>query len=834
MKIKSCKIKAFGNIINETYDFEGNLICHLLPNGEGKTTLADFVRVMLYGMKTTKNSDSSLGDRKHYLPYESKNVYGGSMTIEVEGREIVITRTFDKKSMPNDTLTVNGEAVTESDLTIGEKYFNIDEDAFRRTVYISSLTNNSEAVQGTDSINRNMDQMVTDISTLNLENVFKSLDERCHEIQTIKSRKKLGKINILEEEKDAINAKLEELRNIDENLSVKYPYLNNLKKEQEELSNKIDEQQKVATAIALWKQIDGIQARIDQGNEALKMLKDRYPKGLVTQEDDNSLKAANATIARAESALEAMKEDEEEKKNFEGLHNTYANGFDRREYDRIKRLKQSSDEELIRIQSESQNPLKGEELTQKFARHIPTQAEMDESRRKAQTFKDNESTLQSLATMSGNAPMPTKWVIAGISGIVAGIVLILLDYMPIGIAIASISVVGVVLALILSKQNTNQASQARAVQLAEENKKIENELKRFYAPYGFYETSFLDYAEILKAMVEAFSEYKARKEARERELKMRKDEAESSKAEVAAYLSSFGVGELLKIETDYDLYVKLKSVREGIQAKREEYNSAIKANKEVLDSVFGKYGFAVPENVDVAIQQHISDKNMWDTITTSIQELEENIEKIKSDNKLTERPEETKEAEDIETLKAELKAKIIAVGRLMDEISADEKQLEAVDVLKTRLVEIDTEKSSLSERLSLIKKTIEHLKSADQALKDRFVGPVRESYKEYMRDLLPQWADNIEMGTDYRIKVKVDDEAHDCGHLSQGERTCLEMALRIAVIDNMYKEEKPFLVMDDPFVELDKENMAKAKELVGKISERYQVVYFCCHESRVV
>ena len=44
--------------------------------------------------------------------------------------------------------------------------------------------------------------------------------------------------------------------------------------------------------------------------------------------------------------------------------------------------------------------------------------------------------------------------------------------------------------------------------------------------------------------------------------------------------------------------------------------------------------------------------------------------------------------------------------------------------------------------------------------------------------------------------------------------------------------EKPFLVLDDPFVNLDEEKMAHGNELFGKISGEYQILYFTCHASR--
>ena len=53
-------------------------------------------------------------------------------------------------------------------------------------------------------------------------------------------------------------------------------------------------------------------------------------------------------------------------------------------------------------------------------------------------------------------------------------------------------------------------------------------------------------------------------------------------------------------------------------------------------------------------------------------------------------------------------------------------------------------------------------------------------------------------------------------------------------MDSMYQDEKPMLIMDDPFVNLDDRNMAGAKKFVEKISEKYQILYFTCSQNRVL
>jgi len=55
---------------------------------------------------------------------------------------------------------------------------------------------------------------------------------------------------------------------------------------------------------------------------------------------------------------------------------------------------------------------------------------------------------------------------------------------------------------------------------------------------------------------------------------------------------------------------------------------------------------------------------------------------------------------------------------------------------------------------------------------------------------------------------------------------------RMAMVDAMYGKEKPFLILDDPFVNLDESRLEGAKEFLNRLAETYQIIYFSCHESR--
>ena len=69
---------------------------------------------------------------------------------------------------------------------------------------------------------------------------------------------------------------------------------------------------------------------------------------------------------------------------------------------------------------------------------------------------------------------------------------------------------------------------------------------------------------------------------------------------------------------------------------------------------------------------------------------------------------------------------------------------------------------------------------------------------------------------------------------SRGYQTIIALCMRLALIDCLYPTEKPFVIFDDPFVNFDDEKLELSKRLMVEIAEHYQIVYFTCHESRVI
>ena len=144
MKLISCHVDNFGTLHNFDMNFEEGLNVVMHDNGWGKSTLAAFLKAMLYGYDNKRSKDLSENDRKHYKPWQGGK-YGGTLTFEKNGTRYMVTRTF------GDTARVDTVSLRDLDSgrilpgveNVGEWLFKLDADAFKRSAFINSNQLNS-------------------------------------------------------------------------------------------------------------------------------------------------------------------------------------------------------------------------------------------------------------------------------------------------------------------------------------------------------------------------------------------------------------------------------------------------------------------------------------------------------------------------------------------------------------------------------------------------------------------------------------------------------------------------------------------------------------------
>ena len=128
----------------------------------------------------------------------------------------------------------------------------------------------------------------------------------------------------------------------------------------------------------------------------------------------------------------------------------------------------------------------------------------------------------------------------------------------------------------------------------------------------------------------------------------------------------------------------------------------------------------------------------------------------------------------------------------------------------------------------------EYLEKAKESLSARYIGPVLDSFKRNYELLSGESGEDFRMDANIHVTKRAMGEQRETGAFSAGNRDLINIVLRVALVDAMYQKEKPFLIIDDSFVNMDGNRLETAGKFMKQIAQDYQVIYFTCHESRLL
>ena len=89
----------FGVLSGQEIRFEDGMNVFYLPNEGGKSTLCNFIRVMLYGLNSKRDGKNQLSDKTKYRPLDGEPM-SGLLELEWKGKRIVISRQTGHGSAP--------------------------------------------------------------------------------------------------------------------------------------------------------------------------------------------------------------------------------------------------------------------------------------------------------------------------------------------------------------------------------------------------------------------------------------------------------------------------------------------------------------------------------------------------------------------------------------------------------------------------------------------------------------------------------------------------------------------------------------------------------------
>ncbi|MGM9609729.1 MAG: ATP-binding protein [Eubacteriales bacterium] len=134
------------------------------------------------------------------------------------------------------------------------------------------------------------------------------------------------------------------------------------------------------------------------------------------------------------------------------------------------------------------------------------------------------------------------------------------------------------------------------------------------------------------------------------------------------------------------------------------------------------------------------------------------------------------------------------------------------------------------------------LKAAHANLTTRYLGEIQLHFRHYMQLLTGEQTDaptsdeyaaeTYTVTPDFAVNISRFGQTKPSEALSRGGRDLVALCLRFAISDALFGGKKPFLILDDPFINLDDEKVKYAMALLSRIAGERQILYICCHTSR--
>lgn len=157
MKIESLRIDAFAGLKQLKLDFSGGADLYYGLNESGKSSVAAFIQVMLYGLgRNSRDPEKSL--RKRYQPW-SGGTFGGLLCFSYEGRSYRLERSFAEERRSDrchlyDALTGREIQLKNTDAP-AEELFHLSLGEYLNTAFVRALeTDRQQAESLEEKINR--------------------------------------------------------------------------------------------------------------------------------------------------------------------------------------------------------------------------------------------------------------------------------------------------------------------------------------------------------------------------------------------------------------------------------------------------------------------------------------------------------------------------------------------------------------------------------------------------------------------------------------------------------------------------------------------------------
>ena len=831
MKILKIHVDNFGRLSRLDLSLSEGLNAWQEENGFGKTTLATFIAVMLYGFMDEKGRKLS-GDclREQYRPWQGGK-YGGNLVFQSEEGSFTIIREFADSPVRDrlEVLDQDGRKTERFGKNPGQALFAIDGESFLRTIFIRD---NELASSVPGDVSARLGNLLDDAMDMNrYENAQKKLKALSDSLNPQRStgsvHKDKARATELGQKLRGKSAAEDNAVRIQERMRELDRETEALREEKREIDGRIAKHVAYNAALADRKVYEGILAEEIQRNNEYIRAKSHFPNGIPADRELLDAQSANRNADKQEqtirdAALSGEEKDTLAKAERIFLSSTVLPGETQEMYDCLGRRQDASKKKaslenevlMIRANAAERKQKEAEEARERellSSKESAEEAGVEERRRQCRVrgliflvfgiafllfsvfaasgfrfpFIDPEFTIDYGKTL------PRFLLIAGAVVTLAGLITLLPllwrkhkesepegeEEAPDGAEIEQAEAIRLQMLAAEIKEAEEEA--------AASEQKIRDYLDRFGVPYNENRA-----AETLSAL-EALKGEQDRIREKQNRGAAAQEKYDAAANAVRRFIASLG------LRPSEDLHAQLEEIEDWLDAYRN-------AERERANAIKAKEEFAASHDM-------------------------ERITKLpapEGEETLTELQERSRE---IQAAIQEKQESAMAYAREMDQA---ERVLDELREEEETLSDLQEKIRDDTRRYDLLLKAQEGLRTAKLSLSRKYASPVTEHFRKYLGKIINEGEEDFRVDPEGAVVVEDHNEPRSLGSFSHGTRDLTYFCMRLALVDSMYEGEKPPLLLDDPFVNLDDTHVARALDIVKDVSADHQVLYFTCSEGR--
>ncbi len=298
--------------------------------------------------------------------------------------------------------------------------------------------------------------------------------------------------------------------------------------------------------------------------------------------------------------------------------------------------------------------------------------------------------------------------------------------------------------------------------------------------------------------------------------------------------------ELANLKMQFELYNDLNNRKMNQENIKQKTLEEIKNLENEIQNFLLKYFNKIDRNFNDLIQEIKLKKTELSLVEKEL----ENSKKLKEEYEKQNNIEELKiEEENLNDIKEnELTKEIDILNNDLDKLNDEKNQNKnLIEVLENKIDEndfIENDIENLKEEIEgiehkylILEKTKDLLSVAKETFSSDYLKDMVDGFEHYLNLIDNNTDTNIDINLN--VKIDVNGSKKEIKYFSVGYKDLIYICIRFSLIKALFKKEQPFIILDDPFVNLDDEKTRQAIKMVEQFSKEYQIIYLVCNNSRI-